>query len=452
MQESARLAEFCADLQFADLPESVVQRLLELTLDWTGSALAGSVSRQCGIFRKFAVDMGPTEGPCRVFGSPTGSSPMFAALCNAAASHVVEQDDLHNSSVFHPATVVFPPLLAAAQSLPACSGTEFLAAAAAGYESGIRVGEFLGRSHYQVFHTTGTAGTIAAAMAVARLLGLNAEQTRHALGSAGTQAAGLWEFLRDAADSKQLHTAGAAANGLMAAWTARDGLTGASRILEGDQGIGKAMLGEGDPSMLTAALGSRWGLAETSFKYHASCRHTHPAADAMLSIRERESLDPSDVSDVTVHVYRAAREVLGAVDVPETVHQAKFSMGFVLGLILFRGSAGVADFSEESLADPALREFTGRVRMVEDDRIEAMYPRTWCARVDVRTHSGEVHSVTVDAPRGDPENPLTPEELDDKVRLLASHYSACDAQTVERIIRNCRRLPEIADMRYATSP
>ena len=159
---------------------------------------------------------------------------------NAAASHISEQDDVHNGSVFHPAAVVFPPALAVAQHIGA-SGRDFITASVAGYEVGIRVGEFLGRSHYRVFHTTGTAGTIAAAVATARLLGLDAPAMLNAIGSAGTQAAGLWEFLRDAADSKQLHTAKAAGDGLTAAFLARDGFTGARRILEGAQGMAAGM-------------------------------------------------------------------------------------------------------------------------------------------------------------------------------------------------------------------
>ena len=104
------------------------------------------------------------------------TSPFFAALINGAASHFVEQDDLHNSSVLHPGTVVFPAVFAAAQATGA-SGRDFIAASVAGYECGVRVGEFLGRSHYKVFHTTGTAGKLAAAAGVARLLELDAEQS-----------------------------------------------------------------------------------------------------------------------------------------------------------------------------------------------------------------------------------------------------------------------------------
>lgn len=438
---SADLAAFCAALRYEDLPDSAVSRLLELSLDWFGSCLAGSGSRQAAVFRRLAIAMGPEAGDCSILGSERRTSPLFAAAINAAASHVVEQDDLHNSSVFHPATVVFPPLLAVAESRPDTSGRDFLVAAAAGYEAGIRVGEFLGQSHYRVFHTTGTAGTIAAAMAVARLLGLDAARTLHALGSAGTQAAGLWEFLGDAADSKQLHTAKAAMDGLLAAWTARDGLTGASRILEGRQGMAAGMLGQGDPGRLTDRLGERWALEETSFKFHASCRHTHPAADAMLLLRNENNLAPQDVENVTVYVYKAARDVLGAVDVPRSVHQAKFSMGFVLSLILHRGSAGVADFSDESIAEPELLDSARRVRMQVDPEIDAAYPAAWGARVEIVTRDGRSLSAFVDCPKGDPGNPLSRQELERKVTNLAQHFAVCEAEDMARAIADIWTLP-----------
>ena len=176
------------------------------------------------------------------------------------------------------------------------AGQQLLTASVAGYEVGIRVGEFLGRSHYKVFHTTGTAGTLAAAAAVGNLLGLDAAQMRHAFGSAGTQSAGLWEFLRTAADSKQLHTAHAAAAGLMSAYLARDGFTGAADIFEGPQGMAAGMSSDANPARLTDGLGTRWATAETSFKYHASCRHTHPAADALLQVMQTHDLQHADLA------------------------------------------------------------------------------------------------------------------------------------------------------------
>ena len=230
MTNTAILAAFAANLKYEQIPTEVVRRTEDLFLDWFGATLAGRGARPVESIQKLALDFGPQSGPCEILISRRTTSPLFAAMVNAAASHFAEQDDLHNSSVLHPATVVFPAAWAAAQALGR-SGKEFIAASVAGYEVGIRVGEFLGRSHYKIFHTTGTVGTLAAATAVGNLLRLDDLQMLHAFGSAGTQAAGLWEFLRDAADSKQLHTAKAAANGLLAAYLAADGFTGAEDIL-----------------------------------------------------------------------------------------------------------------------------------------------------------------------------------------------------------------------------
>src|SRR6202171_1635202 len=294
------LANFAATLRFDDIPTPVLRRAEDLFLDWFGSALAGKGARPVETIEHFAVTMGPAAGDSEVLISRRRTSALFAAMVNAAASHFAEQDDVHNGAVFHPGTVVFPPVLAVAQSIGS-SGPELLTAAVAGYEVGIRVGEFLGRSHYQVFHTTGTAGTLAAAAAVGRLLNLSSEQMLDAFGSAGTQSAGVWEFLRDAADSKQLHTAKAAADGLLSAYLAKDGFTGAKHILEGPQGMAGGMSRDADPKNLTDRLGERWALVETSFKYHASCRHTHPAADALQIVMARHALKPEEITHVTGH-------------------------------------------------------------------------------------------------------------------------------------------------------
>ena len=324
------LAEFAATLRFEDIPPPVLARTEDLMLDWFGSALAGKGARPVEAIERFAVRMGPATGNSEVLISRRRTSPLFAAMVNAGASHFAEQDDVHNGSVFHPATVVFPPVLAVAQAAGS-SGRDILTAAVVGYEVGIRIGEFLGRSHYKVFHTTGTAGTVAAAAVVGRLLGLSPVQMLDAFGSAGTQGAGLWEFLRDAANSKQLHTAKAAADGLTAAYLAQEGFTGAKRILTGTQGMAAGMSRDADPAKLVDRLGRRWVVAETSFKYHAACRHTHPAADALLQLIEAESLAPEQIERVTAQVHQAAIDVLGPVVDPQTVHQAKFSMGTVLG-------------------------------------------------------------------------------------------------------------------------
>lgn len=419
---SKALATFASELKLSDIPEEVLARTEDLLVDWFGSAIAGKGSRPVETITQFAQNMGgfntANPGSAEILISRKSSSPFLAALANAAASHVAEQDDVHNGSVFHPATVVFPAALATAQTIGA-SGEDLLVAAVAGYEVGIRVGEFLGRSHYKTFHTTGTAGTLAAAAAVGHLLKLSPTQMLHAFGSAGTQSAGLWEFLRDAADSKQLHTAHAAATGLMSAYLAQSGFTGAEHILEGKQGLAAGMSSDADPSKLVDRLGSRWTIAETSFKYHASCRHTHPAADALLQVILSHQLKPSDIAKVETLVHQGAIDVLGPVTDPATVHQSKFSMGTVLALIAHYQFAGLQEF-DQHFHDQAICAFRDRVTMILDSEVDSAYPQRWIGKVKVYLNSGEVLEGRVDEPKGDPGNTLSRAEITDKAMRLAA--------------------------------
>lgn len=433
---SAQLAAFAANLRFDDIPESVVRKTEDLMVDWFGSAVAGHGSRPVESIARFAQAMGSAQGPSEVIVSGASNTPYLAAMANAAASHVAEQDDVHNGSVFHPAAVVFPAAVAAAQALGS-SGRDLLLASVVGYEVGIRVGEFLGRSHYKVFHTTGTAGTLAAAAAVGSLLKLDATQMLHALGSAGTQAAGLWEFLRTAADSKQLHTAHAAAAGLMAAYLAKDGFTGAAQILEGPQGMAAGMSSDADPAKLVDGLENgkvtRWATPETSFKWHASCRHTHPAADALLQVMQQHQLQPADLARVETLVHQGAIDVLGPVVKPVTVHQSKFSMGTVLALAAQFGHAGLTEFDEHFLSDTtqALRD---KVTMALDPEVDAAYPRRWIGKVTVHTTDGRVFHGRVDEPKGDPGNTLSRAEITAKALRLAAYSGGATPQAMQQAV------------------
>ena len=438
---SKTLANFAATLRFDKIPAPVLRRAEDLFLDWFGSALAGKRARPVETIERFVIAMGPAVGDSEVLISRRCTSPLFAAMVNAASSHFAEQDDVHNGAVFHPGTVIFPPVLAVAQAVGS-SGPELLTAAVAGYEVGIRVGEFLGRSHYQVFHTTGTAGTLAAAAAVGRLLNLSSEQMLNALGSAGTQSAGVWEFLRDGADSKQLHTAKAAADGLLSAYLAKDGFTGAKHILEGPQGIAAGMSSDADPAKLIDGLGTRWALPETSFKYHACCRHTHPAADALQVILNQQGIKPEAIARVTAHVHQAAIDVLGPVLIPKTVHQAKFSMGTVLGLIALFGRAGMKEFAEH-FSDSRVAIFREKCVMVFDPEVDRAYPKSWIGKVSVETVDGRILHGRVDEPKGDPGNTLTRSELEQKALRLAEFTGAATPEEMSRIFTQIWNLTHV---------
>ena len=207
---------------------------------------------------------------------------------------------------------------------------------------------------------------------------------------------------------------------MTAAYLAADGFTGAERIFDGKQGMAAGMSRDADPARLVDRLGSRWALAETSFKFHASCRHTHPAADALFEAMQRERLRAADIASVTAHVHQGALDVLGPVTDPQSVHQSKFSMGTVLGLIAVHGRAGLTDF-DAHWRDADVAAFRARVTMALDADVDAAYPRRWIGKVSVRTTDGRIVEARIDEPKGDPGNALDRSEIEAKAQRLAAY-------------------------------
>lgn len=259
-----------------------------------------------------------------------------------------------------------------------------------------------------MFHSTATGGVIGVAAAVGYLLKLDLDRMLSAIGTAGTQAAGLWQFLIDAAHSKQVHAAKACFDGIFAAYTARDRLLGPRDILEGPRGMGNAYgRGSTKPEAIDQNLGQEFAVLSSSFKWHASCRHTHPSVDALLSLMHEHALKFEDIESVVSRTYRAALDVLGLSGRGETVHQSKFTMGFVLAVAARNGQAMITDFTEEGLHDSALRDFQNRVTMEYDADIDSKFPEEWQGTVIVTCKSGEKFTKSVEYLKGDPQIPLT---------------------------------------------
>ena len=415
---TAELARFVAH---ATVPATVRDVARRYVLDWLGSALGGSAMEPPSLVRAVVEELGGHE-QATVLGMPTGTprtSAPLAALANAAASHVLEMDDLDRGSVYHPGA----PTVAAALALGESEGIEadaFLDAIAIGYEVGIRVGEALGGSHYDHWHTTGTAGTLGAAAASARILGLDEQATLNALGSAGTMTAGLWEFLADGAMSKQLHPGKAAHDGILAALLARRGFTGASRILEGPKGLLAAMSDDARPEALTEGLSieqPRWRVETVSFKVHASCRHTHPAVDAALALRSREGFDLASVDRIHVRVYRAALGLLEGVE-PTTPYAAKFSLPFCVAAALRFGDLGLARFTDDTVEDAETLALADHITFAPDADLTALYPAQWPSILEATMASGETIVERIDQPRGDPDTGVTNADLVEKFVML----------------------------------
>ena len=447
MSLTKQLAEFAIDLRASPLPDDVRRAAERAVLDWLGSAIRGGEAFPARA--ALAVARQAMAGQeATVLATGERLSALGAAFANGAASHVLELDDLHQPSTFHPAAPIIPAALAAAERVDA-SGQVFLRAVVAGYEVGIRLAEAVNPSHYRYWHPTATCGVFGATAAAGTVLGLSCQGLVDALGSAGTMASGLWQFLDDGAMSKPLHAGKAAHDGLLAAELARAGLTGACAILEGPRGFFAATASEVDPSRITDGLGNRFKILENGYKRHACCGHTHTAIDAALHLRER--IAGRVIQQVEVETYQVALDITDN-PAPGTEHAAKFSIQYAVAVALLDGAAGLDQFRPARLADPELVALRARVVVRAVPEFNAAYPQAWPARVRVRLAGGVTLEETVTVPRGMPGNPMSDEELREKflalvTPVLSSERGALLAQAVaclgdglpvRELLRACR--------------
>ncbi len=350
-----------------------------------------------------------------------------SAFYVGGVSHILEMDDLHRASVTHPGCVVIPAAWAFAH-LHDMGGKKFLRAVLAGYEACTRVGMAVGKEHYRVWHNTATCGPFGSAMAVATLGGLNDTQTVWALGNAGTQSAGLWEFLSAGAMSKHLHTARGAQAGLMAARLALEGFTGPARILEGEKGFFKGLCPDPDPAAVLRDPGAPWQLVETSIKPWPCCRHTHPTIDAAIELHGQ--LGGAEIAKVEVGTYQAAIDVCDRPD-PTEPYGARFSLQHCVAAALATGK--VVSDSFESAARSEMAGLRRKVSVGVDLQVDAGYPDAWGTIVTVETADGRRLRAMRRECKGDPGNPVTPDDLREKAQLLM-RGAGIDAAATSRFI------------------
>ena len=428
---SEQLAALVASTTSADVPDAVLQTAAWWVLDWLGAAIAGLDSAPGRIMLEHTTAQPAGASSC--IGMADRRSTQVAALHNGAVSHVVEMDDVHRAAVIHPAVVVVPAALAVAEQIGA-SGRDFLTAVVLGYEAAIRVGESVGKTHYFHWHNSSTCGVFGATAAAGWLLGLDQQRMTWALGNAGSQAGGLWEFIAEGAMSKVLHTGRAAANGVLAAELGALGFTGARKILEGRQGFFAATAPDGNPSAVTAGLGEGWKLPGSSIKPYPSCRHTHAAVDATLELRGEYGIGAEDVERIEIDAYQST---LDLTDNPTPAHPyaAKFSVHYCVARALADGALRPSDFTDELIAEPAMRDLMLRTSARLDPELNALAPQRLPSRVTMQLKDGRKIEHLVLAAKGDPEAPLTERELTDKFLSLigGSPYASRGHELVESI-------------------
>ncbi|MFB3886758.1 MAG: MmgE/PrpD family protein [Thermodesulfobacteriota bacterium] len=444
------LATYCRDLKFQRLPEEVIDRAKYFFLDFIGVACRGSREDSSQGMYRFVKEMG--QGPKNgvIIGTKEKAPDLYAALANGTSSHAIEMDDVHNEASLHPGVTVFSAALATGEMLEA-TGKSLIEAAVLGYEVAIRLGKALGpeNSYKRGFHPTGTCGVFGSSVATSKMIGLREDGMTSAMGIAGSQAAGSMEYLAQGAWTKRFHAGWAAYSGMIAARLAQKGFQSPTSIIEGRNGFLHAYSNGADPSKVLEGIGSGFEILRTSVKPHACCRYMQPPIDAILKIVKENDLPPEQVEKVKLGVLRAgiplvADPIEGKCS-PRSIVDAQFSMPFGGAVALLYRKAGLEEFQLRHIRSERVQQMMRRIECIEDPDLERTFPRQWCGTAEILTKDGKRYFTKIEYPKGDPENPLSWEEMIEKFYSLSNRFLTKERRL--RIVNEVKSLERIRNLR-----
>ncbi len=438
LKETMDVVRFIKGLEFNHLPAEVVHKAKQCIFDTIGCALGGAATTE---HAKIVIEVMKQLGgdpQATIFADGFKTSAMNAALANGTSGHSHDLDDAHRESFFHVGVGSIPAVLALAEQ-HGKNGKEVITSTVAAFEVSIRLAMAVNPAlRLRGYHTTGTCGTFGGAVGAGKILGLTEEQLLNTLGLAGTQAAGLFQTVEDGDMTKRLHPGKSAANGILAALLAQSGYTGPYRVLEGRHGFPAVYAGEYNPEIMREGLGERFRIMEVGLKVHAACRYTHPSIDAALLLREKHGIKPEEVVKGEIRSCKIAADQLKKQDI-ETLLDGQLSGPFCVALALAHGKTGYRDFMT-GIHDETVLDLTKKILMVEDPQF-GLADRTMI--VNITTKDGNTYSEQVKLGKGEPEVPLSKEELEGKFRDLASQ--ALPSDKVERAIGMLNDLEKLDD-------
>jgi len=438
---TSELARFVAGMSYEAIPERTRERIKDILLDALASAIAGRQGDESKQIRALAAALGASHEATVIGGEPLSIA--GATLLNGYLITAVTVCDVHRPTLCHTTPEVVPPALALAER-DGASGRALIAAVAAGLESMVRVG--LG-TRYPAFrakgwHSPGVIGPFGGAAAAGKLLGLDAERQRNAFGLAGSQSAGT--FAQWGTPTIKFHQSRGALSGLLAALLAKQGFPSSTEILtHEDGGLFNTYSDGGDPEAVTDGLGERWELEAIGLRLWPAASSLQTLITSLFTLMKSHDLRAERIAAVRVGLSKTVYDMHGTL-AWDGKFKALLSTPYVTAVVLHDRRCWLDQFEARRYQDPALGAFAReKVKVEIDPRVEGTG-----AAVEISTTDGKVHADRRAAAKGDPSDPLTRAEIEDKLRTAAAGFLA-DA-TVTRIIELVGNLEALADARELT--
>jgi 2-methylcitrate dehydratase PrpD len=424
--------EFVQNLTYEDIPNDVLDIMRRSLLDTIGVAAIGSQTDICAIVKKFSAMHMPCgeNTPCaRMLFGGQKVSPMGAAMAGAFTIDSIDAHDTYTAAKGHAGSGVVPGVLAITDALIASgksvSGRDLLVALTIGYEVSYRSGLTL-HATTSDYHTSGAWTAVGVAAAGARLLDLDDNQLRHAVGIAEYHGPRS-QMMRCIEHPTMLRdgVGWGAPTGVSAVYLAAAGFTGAPAITVESE--------EANP--FWADLGEVWESGTTQYKAYPVCRWAHPAIDAVSSLMKEHNLVSSQIERSRILTFHYATKLGG--HEPKTLDELTYALAFPFAIMAVRGKFGVEEIKPEILNDPEILRISRATTLEESEHYNKISIKKRWADVTLYLKDGRVFQSDAFSPRGDPDDPLSDQEISDKFHLLADDIVGKKrAENIEHMIED----------------
>lgn len=400
------------DCAAVDIPSVVKGRCCSALLDYIGVAYAGRTALR-GKVNALESMSGAVNGDGLVLGSKGMLPIKDAVFLNGLNAHALDLDDGVNAGIIHLGSPIFSLLIPLAAK-HGVSGGKLIKATVLGYEVAWTLAYSIQPAHkLKGFHATGTCGMLGAIAAGAYLLDFTEQERFRAFSTGCVSAGGTLKVLEDGSELKPYNVAKAALLALVSLQMGKAGFEVPDDAMSGDRGFLQMMAGSQDVEIKPFMLDSRYAITRTYTKPYAACRYCHPAIEAAISLERSGKVPLSDVERIEVRTYDLAVKGHDHTEI-EGIASAKMSIPYGVAVGYLKGKAGLAEYSEEAVSDPAVLSLCAKVAVFSDDDLTAAFPEQTVANVRLVTRRGDSFERRVDHPLGEPENPLGDEGVRQK--------------------------------------
>lgn len=422
-----------------DIPTSVEKKVKECLIDYIGVTLAGSFFLR-NKEENFLKSVRDNDEQVFAIGHKRKMSIINAIFLNGLSSHFLELDDGIRYGAIHPGAPIFSALIPIAYNNK-IAWKQFLLGVITGYEASIRLATAIQPYHYNAgYHPTATCCTVGVAIGIGIMLDLTKNELKDALSSAAISAAGSLKVLDDTSQLKPFNIARAGLMGYISVCMSISGFSGPQDALLGNAGFLMMMSGKYNKKILISN-DEKFSIDKVYIKPYASCRHTHAAIECAFKIRGRKRFDINNIKNISINTYDS---VIGKHDSTQIFGEAsaKMSIPYCVAVALKEGSADISKFVAPFINDPFILFLTKKILVFSNEELSKLVPHKRVAVVELTTNDGEVFIERVEFPKGEPENPLSEDELYTKF-LSLSLLSGLDKQICEQVFNETYKFEDI---------